>query len=125
MRKQAQERRKVLSSSSSSSSFSSSLSSNCQSPPLNNPAANVWPKVETDKYKVSCDRGSFASLTIQGKEIEEGSAGGYSMEQIWKEIDSKPEVIGNVVDEGCEEYECSFFSPSILSPVWDYRYDLP
>lgn len=113
----------------SASSYSfSPPSSNCQFPLPNIPAAKVvdaWQKVETGKFKMNCDKGySCASLTTQGKEIQEESGIGYSMEQIWKEIDSKSDqMASDAVDEVCKEYGCSFFCPSLPTPVWVYRYD--
>ncbi|RWR76816.1 transcription factor MYB59 [Cinnamomum micranthum f. kanehirae] len=127
-RKKAQERKQAMSPPSSASSYSfSPPSSNCQFPSPNIPAAKVVDarqKVETGKFKMNCDKGSCASLTTQGKEIQEESGIGYSMEQIWKEIDSKSDqMASDAVDESCKEYGCSFFCPSLPSPVWDYRYD--
>lgn len=124
MRKKAQERKRKQSPSS-SSSLSSSSSSSCFSQSQDDPL--VGSLCEFDQIGkslvMSGDRGSCASLAVQGEEGEEESAKGYTMEQIWKEIDLSSEKIEGAIDISYKE-GCNFSCPSMPSPVWDYHYDL-
>ncbi|RWR95466.1 myb-related protein MYBAS2-like protein isoform X1 [Cinnamomum micranthum f. kanehirae] len=120
MRKKAQERKRTQSPSS-SSSLTSSSSSNCLSQTQDDPPVGSMHEFEIEKsLMMSDDKGSCASHTIQGEESEKESTNGYSMEQIWKEIDSSSEVTDGAIND-C----CNFSCPSMPSPVWDFRYDLP
>ncbi|XP_077213992.1 transcription factor MYB59-like isoform X2 [Tasmannia lanceolata] len=112
MRKKAQERKRTISSSSSSSSHR-------YSPSPNNPQVDSIPQVNVEKLKPS-DVGDSSTLVMEEEENEELGGKGYSMEQIWKEIDPS-EIIKGVAGEGYEEDGYNF--SSIASPVWDFGYD--
>ncbi|XP_058109803.1 transcription factor MYB48-like isoform X2 [Magnolia sinica] len=119
MRKKAQERKRALSPSSPSASHCQSTS------PSNNPTvenSSSHEEVGTQKAEMT-DNGACSDLATQGEESMEEDAKGYSMDQIWKEIDLSEMISGLVVDDCSRDHAGNFFCTSMHSPVWDYHYD--
>ncbi|XP_015582037.1 transcription factor MYB59 [Ricinus communis] len=109
MRKKAQERKRAMSPSSSSSNSSSG--SNITTVNSSSPFPETG---EASFY----DTGGPDSSALGGKSREEVQGGekGYSMDEIWKDIEN---TIGPVCD-GFSKEGCNFSCPSIVSPPWDY-----
>ncbi|XP_039018955.1 transcription factor MYB48-like isoform X1 [Hibiscus syriacus] len=111
MRKKAQEKKQAISPSSSSS--------NCHSSSSTVTAVDSSPF--SDAGKVSFyDTGG---LHMEGLEDEKG----YSMDDIWKDIDMSEEnsIIKPLsLSDNYSEQGCNFSCPSMASPSWEYCWDL-
>lgn len=115
MRKNAQERKRAMSSTSSSSSDCSSVSSN--------PTIDSIPSTETGEESFYDAEGAktLASTEQKNVEIDMGEED-YSMDDIWKEISLKEgkciTPVYDVYSEGCY-----FSCPPVTSPSWEYSSD--
>ncbi|XP_022148321.1 transcription factor MYB59 isoform X2 [Momordica charantia] len=120
MRKKAQEKRRALSASLSSSSSSSSSSSNN--------SAVEFP-ADTGPVKFFDSGGSEGSevtaLSTTKKKMEEnqeqGDPNGYSMDDIWKDIDLSDHESLIMNQDVYSEEDCNFSCPALTSSSpWDY-----
>ncbi|XP_050214312.1 transcription factor MYB48-like isoform X1 [Mercurialis annua] len=111
MRKKAQERKRTMSPASPSSNSSSAS---------NISTVNSSLSVETGEASFYDTGGPEASV-LQGKSSQEvhGGETGYSMDDIWKDIENSIEP----VCDGFSEEGCNFSCPSVVSPPWDYSAD--
>ncbi|KAL5581071.1 hypothetical protein UlMin_013513 [Ulmus minor] len=116
-RKKAQEKKRAASPSSSSSTKSCSSSSN-----ITAVESVPFPKTGVESfYDTGGNQESASKEKIEEKQEEEVK--GYSMDDIWKEM-NLPEV-DNLVPfyDGYGEENCNFSSPLIASPSWEYCSD--
>ena len=117
MRKKAQEKKLAMSPSSSSSS------SNCHSSSSTTTTVDSLPFSGTGKVSFY-DTGGSDIAALAGKNSPEfEDEKGYSMDDIWKDIDLSEEntikpLSGNYSEEGC-----NFSCPSMASPSWEYCWD--
>ncbi|KAJ6948035.1 transcription factor MYB59-like isoform X2 [Populus alba x Populus x berolinensis] len=111
MRKKAQERKRATSPSLSSSNCSSSS---------NTTTVNSSPLPRTGETSFY-DTGGLEQVALAGKngEAVQGGEKGYSMDDIWKDIENTIEP----VCDGFSEKGCNFSCPSLASPSWDYCLD--
>ncbi|KAJ6715880.1 TRANSCRIPTION FACTOR MYB48-LIKE ISOFORM X1 [Salix koriyanagi] len=102
-RKKAQERKTAMSPSLSSSNCSSSSNiTTVNSPPL-----------------PGTGEASFYDTGELGEAVQGGEKG-YSMDDIWKDIEN---TINEPVCDGFSEEGCNFSCPSLASPSWEYSPD--
>ncbi|KAJ6408884.1 hypothetical protein OIU84_008562 [Salix udensis] len=102
-RKKAQERKSAMSPSLSSSNCSSSSNiTTVNSPPL-----------------PGTGEASFYDTGELGEAVQGGEKG-YSMDDIWKDIEN---TINEPVCDGFSEEGCNFSCPSLASPSWEYSPD--
>ncbi|KAL3579849.1 hypothetical protein D5086_017684 [Populus alba] len=109
-RKKAQERKSVVSPSLSSSNCSSSsniTTMNSSSPPGTGDASFY-------------DTGGLEQVASAGKNGEAVQEKGYSMDDIWRDIENTIEP----VCDGFSEEGCNFSYPSLASPLWEYCPDM-
>ncbi|KAG6762130.1 hypothetical protein POTOM_032615 [Populus tomentosa] len=109
-RKKAQERKSVVSPSLSSSNCSSSsniTTVNSSSPPGTGDASFY-------------DTGGLEQVASAGKNGEAVQEKGYSMDDIWRDIENTIEP----VCDGFSEEGCNFSYPSLASPLWEYCPDM-
>jgi len=108
MRKKAQEEKRAMSPSSSSS--------NCSSSSPSNPTVESLPFTETGE-KNFYDSGGLDIKASAEKPVEEEQGGetGYSMDEIWKDIENTL-IPGN---DGYTEEGSSFPCPTLDFPTWD------
>lgn len=116
MRKKAQEKRRALSSSSSSSSSYSS----------NNPAVEFPADTGPVKFfdsggsEISASSPSTKKKMVENQEL--GDPNGFSMDDIWKDIDLSDHESLTMNQDVYSEEDCNNFScPALTSPTpWDY-----
>ncbi|XP_022943941.1 transcription factor MYB59-like [Cucurbita moschata] len=116
MRKKAQEKRRALSSSSSSSSSYSS----------NNPAVEFPADTGPVKFfdsggsEISASSSSTKKKMVENQEL--GDPNGFSMDDIWKDIDLSDHESLTMNQDVYSEEDCNNFScPALTSPTpWDY-----
>ncbi|GLT65063.1 hypothetical protein SLA2020_375150 [Shorea laevis] len=107
MRKKAQESKRAIPPSSPKSSSSSSTIT----------------KVDAEKASFH-DTGGPDMMALAGKKSEEiENEEGYSIDDIWKDIDLSEENTTNPVCDTYSEEGCSFSYPLVASPSWDYCLD--
>ncbi|XVF20122.1 hypothetical protein REPUB_Repub11eG0171100 [Reevesia pubescens] len=117
MRKKAQEKKRVMSPSSSSSDCQYSSSSTTTT-------VDSLPFSGTGKVSFYDTGGpNMAALAGQNSpELEDEK--GYSMDDIWKDIDmSEENTIIKPPSDNYSEQGCNFPCPSMVSPVWEYCWD--
>ena len=68
------------------------------------------------------DTGGLEQVASAGKngEAVQGGEKGYSMDDIWRDIENTIEP----VCDGFSEEGCNFSYPSLASPSWEYRPDI-
>ncbi|EOY34142.1 Myb domain protein 48 isoform 1 [Theobroma cacao] len=110
MRKKAQEKKRAMSPSS-----SSSTTTTVDSLPF------------SGNGKVSFyDTGGPNMIALAGKNSPEfEDEKGYSMDDIWKDIDLSEENTLKPLGDNYSEEGCNFSCPSMSSPSWEYCWDLP
>ncbi|XP_012064975.1 transcription factor MYB59 isoform X2 [Jatropha curcas] len=108
MRKKAQARKRAMSPSQSSSN---------SSPTSNITTVNSPPFPETGEASFYDTGGADSSPSGEkNSEAVQGGEKGYSMDDIWKDIENTIEPVCN----GFNEEGCNFTCPSLVSPPWDY-----
>lgn len=123
MRKKAQERKRAMSPSLSSSNCSSSSNiTTVNSSPETGDAntVNSFPETEEASFY---DTGGPEEVVPDEKDSEtlQGVDKGYSMDDIWRDIENSIEP---VCDGFCEkDISCNISCPSMVSPPWDYPSD--
>ncbi|KAI4322170.1 hypothetical protein L6164_021889 [Bauhinia variegata] len=117
MRKKAQEKKRATIPSSTSSSCISSLSSN-------NHTVDSYSPMKTGEESFY-DTGGANMTDPTGLMIGEEKQGeqGYSMDDIWKDIDLSEENILLPVRDGLREEGCNIYCPPMPSPSWEYSSD--
>lgn len=109
MRKKAQEEKRAMSPSSSSSS-------NCSSSSPSNPTVESLPFTETGEKNFYDTEGLDIKASAEKPvEEEQGGEKGYSMDEIWKDIENT--LIPG--DDGYTEEGSSFPCPTLDFPTWD------
>lgn len=117
MRKKAQERKRAISPSSSSSNCSSSSTVT---------AVDSLPSSAPGKASFYDTGGHDVIAALAGEKISEQVEEyetGYSMDDIWKDIELSEENTIKPVCDGYSEEGCNFACPSMASPSWDYCWD--
>ncbi|KAF5751485.1 Myb domain protein 59 isoform 2 [Tripterygium wilfordii] len=116
MRKKAQENKRAISHSKSSSNHCSSSS--------NVTAVNSFPVQDSGGVSFY-DTGGPDKLDLAGKNqevVKEGEKG-YSMDDIWKDIDLSGESNITPINGFYDEGSCNFLYPSVASTSWEYCSD--
>ncbi|XP_038705853.1 transcription factor MYB48 isoform X1 [Tripterygium wilfordii] len=116
MRKKAQEKKRAISPSISSSNYCSSSS--------NVTVMNSFPVQDSGEASFY-DTGGLDKLDLGGKNIEVVKEGekGYSMDDIWKDIDLSEKSNITPIYGSYSEESCNFSYPSVASPSWEYCSD--
>ncbi|XVE59206.1 hypothetical protein DITRI_Ditri05aG0027100 [Diplodiscus trichospermus] len=115
-RKKAQEKKRAMSPPSSSSS-------NCHSSSSTTTTVDSLPFPGTGKVNFYDTGGpDMAALTAKNSpELQDEK--GYSMDDIWKDIDLSEENTIKPLSDNYNEEGCNFSCPSMASPSWDYCWD--
>ncbi|WCJ41183.1 myb domain protein 48 [Euphorbia peplus] len=114
MRKKAQQKKRDISPTSSSSTNSCSESTITATE-----TSSPFPEPEGATFYDTGGRPESSAKTGSTTEAVQGGEKGYSMEDIWKDIENTIEP----VYDGFSKEGCNFSCPSIASPVWDYCSD--
>ncbi|XVE79642.1 hypothetical protein DITRI_Ditri14bG0074400 [Diplodiscus trichospermus] len=118
MRKKAQDKKRAMSSPSSSSS-----SSNCHSSSSTTTTVDSLPFSGSGKVSFY-DTGGPDMAALAGKTTTEfQDEKGYSMDDIWKDIDSFEENTIKPLSDNYSEEGGNFSGPSMASPSWEYRWE--
>lgn len=122
MRKKAQEKRRALSSSSSSSSSSFSSSSSSKNPSVKFPADIGGVKFfDSGGSEISASSASTKKKMDQENEELVDDPNGYSMDDIWKDIDLSDHESLSMNQDVYSEEDCNFSCPALNSTSsWDY-----
>ncbi|XWS53174.1 hypothetical protein CRYUN_Cryun11dG0135200 [Craigia yunnanensis] len=114
MRKKAQEKKRAMSPSSSSNRHSSSSTTT---------TVDSLPFPGTGKVSFY-DTGGPNMAALAGQNSPElGDEKGYSMDDIWKDIDLSEENTIKPLSDNYSEEGCNFSCPSMVFPSWEYCWD--